>query len=77
MHIRLIGIVCLCLGTFVVAHDLVTAFAYGEPDASLLAALLRLAAWSGRSEWSAFVAWLAPLATGVAALIVARTRAIP
>lgn len=70
MIFRLFGALCLCLGALVVTHDLVTIFAYGEPDATVLAALLALGQWSGRGEWQAFLMWIMPMVMGAAMLFI-------
>lgn len=66
MLIRILGALCLALGTLVVTHDLTTIYVYGEPDASLLAELLAFARWSGRGEWQAILMWMLPMWMGVA-----------
>lgn len=73
MIIRLLGALCLCIGALVVTHDLGT-FAYGEPDATVLAALLAFGQWSGRGEWQAFLMWILPMAMGAVMLFIPLAR---
>lgn len=73
MIVRLLGALCLCIGALVVTHDLGT-FAYGEPDATVLAALLAFGQWSGRGEWQAFLMWILPMVMGAAMLFIPSAR---
>ena len=65
---RVIGFACFCLGALVVIHDLGT-FAYGEPDATVLFALLAFGQTNGHAEWQAFLMWVAPMIVGAAMLL--------
>ena len=73
MIIRLLGAMCLCLGAMVVTHDLGTC-AYGEPDATVLAALLAFGQWSGRGEWQAYLMWILPMTVGAMMLFIPLAR---
>ncbi len=71
--IRLGGLFLLVSGALVVTHDLGT-FAYGEPDATVLAMLLAFGQWSGRGEWQSYLMWILPMVMGAVMLFIPLAR---
>ena len=71
--IRILGALCFCFGALVVIHDINTIFVYGEPDATILAAIVALERIMGGAEWLAFLIWITPMTMGAVMLLATRS----